>query len=49
MLVVYEDVFVPWERVFMCGEVRVYRALRSERQGGRISTMRDPARQGLET
>jgi 4-hydroxybutyryl-CoA dehydratase/vinylacetyl-CoA-Delta-isomerase len=21
MLVVYEDVFVPWERVFMCGEV----------------------------
>lgn len=21
MLVIYEDVFVPWERVFMCGEV----------------------------
>jgi 4-hydroxybutyryl-CoA dehydratase / vinylacetyl-CoA-Delta-isomerase len=26
MLVVYEDVFVPWERVFMCGEVK-YTAL----------------------
>ena len=26
MLVIYEDVFVPWERVFMCGEVR-YTAL----------------------
>jgi len=22
MLVIYEDVFVPWERVFMCGEVK---------------------------
>ena len=21
MLVIYDDVFVPWERVFMCGEV----------------------------
>jgi 4-hydroxybutyryl-CoA dehydratase/vinylacetyl-CoA-Delta-isomerase len=28
MLVVYEDVFVPWERVFMCGEVK-YAALAS--------------------
>ena len=26
MLVTYEDVFVPWERVFMCGEVK-YTAL----------------------
>ncbi len=25
MLVVYEDVFVPWERVFMCGEVEYTR------------------------
>jgi len=26
MLVIYEDVFIPWERVFMCGEVK-YTAL----------------------
>jgi 4-hydroxybutyryl-CoA dehydratase/vinylacetyl-CoA-Delta-isomerase len=25
MLVVYEDVFIPWERVFMCGEVEYTR------------------------
>jgi len=29
MLVIYEDVFVPWERVFMCGEV-AYTALCSQ-------------------